>query len=169
MTAPSWRNAQQEPLKALFTIRANRTPADDLEIIEISGSELDTTRTARVRVTISKNISGRDPEVLAFSVVMLKEDGQWYVDPRSLASNEVVATTKATNAMATQPVLNTAQAQTVLYYNPSGGSYYHYDPNCGKVGTQYLPLKGQFLYSQLNDAPYNTLKNCTYCGAPLRQ
>ena len=168
LTAPSWRNEQEDPLKALFTIRANRTPSDDAQIVSISGDEADDTRTAKVKVTISRNISGRSSEVLSFNVVLLKEDGVWYIDPRSLTSNEVISTTKGTNEMPTQPVLHTAQAATVLYYNPDGGSYYHIDPNCGKINARYLPLKGQFLYSQLNDAPYSELDNCTYCGAPLR-
>ncbi|MBQ2953589.1 MAG: hypothetical protein IJE07_08545 [Clostridia bacterium] len=168
LTAPSWRNAQAEPLKALFTIRANRTPEDDLQIIEISGSEADTVRTARVRITISKNITGRSPDVLAFDVMLRKEDGQWYIDPQSLTSNEVVSTTKATNEMATQPVLHTGEASTKLYYNPDGGSYYHIDQYCGKINSRYLPLQGVFLYSQLNDAPYSELEQCKYCGAPLR-
>lgn len=168
LTAPSWRNQQAEPLKALFTIRANRTPEDDVQIIEITGSEADTVRTARIRVTVSKNITGRQPEVLAFSVMMLKEDGQWYIDPQSLVSNEVVSTTKATNPMPTQPVRNTAQADTIMYYNPDGGSMYHIEQNCGSTNKRYLPLRGQFLFSQVNDAPYKELEPCTYCGAPWR-
>lgn len=168
LTAPSWRNEQSDPLKALFTIRANRTPADDMEIVSFSGSEADTMRTAKVKVTVSKNITGRSPEVLSFNVVMIKENGEWYVDPRSLASNEVISTTKATNEMPTQPPLHTARPDTVLYYNPDGGSYYHIDNNCGKINARYLPLKGQFLYSQLDETPYKDLENCTYCGAPLR-
>ena len=119
-------------------------------------------------VTISRNITGRTPDVLAFDVMMLKEDGAWYVDPASLVSNEVVSTTKALNPMPTQPPLNTADANTLLYYNPSGGEYYHFDKNCGKINARYLPLKGQFYYSQLEEAAYKNLKNCTYCGAPLR-
>ena len=169
LTAPSWRNAQADPYKALFTIRANRTPADDCEIVDISGTENDTMRTAKVKVTVSKNITNRQPALYSFNVIMLKEDGVWYVDPRSLASNEKVTTTQAAyNEMPTQPVLNTGSPSTVLYYNPDGGEKYHFDPNCGKINPKYLPLKGQFLYSQLNDAPYNELENCTYCGAPLR-
>lgn len=168
LTAPSWRNKQAEPLKALFTIRANRTPADDVTILSISGDEADSVRTAKVTVTISRNITGRTPDVLVFDVMMLKEDGAWYVDPASLVSNEVVSTTKALNPMPTQPVLNTAKADTLLYYNPSGGEYYHFDPYCGKIDPRYLPLKGQFYYSQLEEAAYKGLKNCTYCGAPLR-
>lgn len=168
LTAPSWRAQQADPLTAIFKIRANRTPVDDPEIVSIDGTEQDTVRTAKVKVTISRNIYGRDPALMSFDVVLLKEDGAWYIDPNSLASNEVVATTKATNAMATQPVLNTAQADTVLYYNPDGGSYYHYEANCGKINSRYLPLKGQFLFSQVNDAPYKELEPCTYCGAPWR-
>ena len=168
LTAPSWRNAQADPLKALFAIRANRTPQDNAEIVSISGSEADTVRTAKVKVTITKNISGRSPEILSFNVIMVKEDGEWYVDPRSLTSNEVISTTKATNEMPTQPVLHTGTAETVLYYNPDGGQMYHIDPYCGKINSRYLPLQGQFLFSQLDEAFYRELENCTYCGAPLR-
>ena len=168
LTAPSWQAQQADPLTAIFKIRANRTPVADPEIVSIDGTEQDAVRTAKVKVTISRNIYGRDPALMSFDVVLLKEDGAWYIDPNSLASNEVVATTKATNAMATQPVLNTAQASTVLYYNPDGGSYYHYEANCGKINARYLPLRGQFLFSQVNDAPYKDLEPCTYCGAPWR-
>ena len=170
LTAPSWRAQQEKPLEALYQIRANRTPLDNCNIISISGSEADTMRTAKVEVSISKNIINREPQLYSFDVIMLKEDDVWYVDPLSLTSNETVQTTKAqTNEMPTQPVLNTGAPSMVLYYNPDGGSYYHADPNCYKIDKKYLPLKGQFLYSQLNDAPYSELKNCTGCGAPLRQ
>ena len=168
LTAPSWRNAQPDPLKALFTIRANRTPADDVTILSISGDEADSVRTAKVTVTISRNITGRTPDVLAFDVMLRKEDGQWYIDPQSLTSNEVVSTAKPTNEMATQPVLHTGKPDTVLYYNTDGGSYYHIDQYCGRIDARYLPLRGQFLYSQLDDAPYSSLEQCKYCGAPLR-
>ena len=170
LTAPSWRAQQEKPLEALYQIRANRTPLDNCNIVGINGSEADTMRTAKVEVSISKNIINREPQLYAFDVIMLKEDDVWYVDPRSLTSNETVQTTKAqTNEMPTQPVLNTGTPGMILYYNPDGGSYYHADPNCYKIDKKYLPLKGQFLYSQLNDAPYSELKNCTGCGAPLRK
>ena len=54
------------------------------------------------------------------------------------------------------------------YFNPKGGEMYHYDAECVAVNKRYLPMKGQFLFSQINDAPYKSLENCTYCGAPLR-
>lgn len=168
LTAPSWRSSVSDPLKELFRIRANRTPLDDYEVT-INGTEADAMRTAKVKVTIDKN-NNRTPERYSFDVIMVKEGGVWYVDPRSLESNEKeVATTPATNPMPTQPPLNTGAPDLVLYYNPDGGSYYHIDANCIKVGTKYKPLKGSFLFTQLNDADYAGLSNCPVCGAPLRE
>lgn len=168
LTAPSWRNSVSNPAQELFRIRMNRTPLDDAEI-SISGSEADTIRTAKVKVTIDKN-NNRDPERYSFNVIMLKEDGIWYVDPRSLESNEkATETTPATNPMPTQPVLNTGTPNLPLYYNPDGGEMYHIDANCDSVNSRWKPLKGQFLFSQLNDAPYDALEQCAVCGAPLRE
>lgn len=169
LTAPSWRNQQADPQKALFTIRANRTPAEDYQIVDFSGSESDTVRTAKVKVTISKNITGRDPELYAFNVVMLKEDGVWYVDPQSLVSNEKVTNTQAAyNTTPTQPVARTGTPDMVLYYNPDGGSFYHADANCSKIDKKYLPLQGQFLYSQIDETFYKDLEQCFACDAPRR-
>ena len=62
-----------------------------------------------------------------------------------------------------------AAPDTVLYYNPEGGMYYHLDPNCISVRKrEYTPLRGSLTYSQLDDPPYRTLKRCTICGAPAR-
>ena len=126
-------------------------------------------RTARVKVTISRNISGRNPEVYLFDVLMLKEDGVWYVDPRSLKSNVKETTTQAAyNTTPTQPVASTGTPDTVLYYNPDGGSYYHADANCSKIDKRYLPLQGQFLYSQINESFYKDLQQCVWCSSPKR-
>lgn len=168
LTAPSWRNSVSDPKVALFELRKNRTPLDDCEIT-IGGSEQDTMRKAKVKVSVDKN-NGREPERYSFDVIMLKEDGWWYVDPRSLESNEKEAeNTPATNTTPTQPPLNTGSPSLTLYYNPDGGSLYHIDANCMKVGSKYKPLKGKFLFSQLNDAPYSELEQCSTCGAPLRE
>ena len=50
--------------------------------------------------------------------------------------------------------------ETVLYYNPNGGSYYHREDHCtnGK-GITFTP----FTYSQLDEAPYNKLQPCPNC------
>ena len=57
---------------------------------------------------------------------------------------------------------------TVLFYNPSGGEFYHLDQNCGRVGAKYLPLMGHFTYDKVNEGPYQNLKPCDGCGAPPR-
>ena len=62
-----------------------------------------------------------------------------------------------------------ASAGMVLYYQPSGGEYYHLDQNCRLVNPKYLPLEGCFLYSELDDEPYRDLKPCEICGAPVRE
>lgn len=60
-------------------------------------------------------------------------------------------------------------ADIVLYYQPTGGEYYHLNQNCPLVNPAFLPLQGNFLYSELNDEPYRELKRCEICGAPFRQ
>ncbi len=166
LTAPSWRMAQEDPAKALFKILANRIPDQDYEI-DMSGTDNDTQRTARVKVTIDKN-NNRAKERYSFKVIMLKEDGTWYVDPRSLASHDKETATPATvNTTPTQPPQTTGSPNMVLYYNPDGGSYYHLDPNCDEVGKKFRPLKGEFYFSQLNEEPYSSFDACGPCGAPL--
>ncbi|MEG2604092.1 MAG: hypothetical protein RSB91_04110, partial [Clostridia bacterium] len=57
---------------------------------------------------------------------------------------------------------------TTLYYNTNGGSFYHLDANCSKVRSEYLPLTGTFLYSELENDPYKKLQPCLACGAPTQ-
>ena len=58
---------------------------------------------------------------------------------------------------------------TVLYYHPDGGQYYHADQNCLSVHEKYLPLSGKFLYSELENEAYRDLLPCNVCGAPARR
>ena len=60
-------------------------------------------------------------------------------------------------------------ADTVLYYAPDGGEYYHLDPNCPRVNRKDLPLEGMFLSSELNSEPWLDLKPCEVCSAPGRK
>ncbi|MBQ8202280.1 MAG: hypothetical protein IJZ74_11010 [Clostridia bacterium] len=169
LTAPSWRSSVEDPKKSLFTILVNRTPDHDYEITNITGTENDLVRTATVKATIDKH-NNRAKERYVFKIIMLKEDGTWYVDPRSLESHDKETATPATvNTTPTQPPLYTGTPSTVLYYNPDGGSMYHLDANCKKVGKEYKPLKGSFYFSQLSEAPYNELTPCNVCGAPIQE
>ena len=49
---------------------------------------------------------------------------------------------------------------TLLYYNPNGGSYYHREDHC--TNGQGITFTA-FHYSQLDDAPYSSLKPCPNC------
>lgn len=167
LALPSWKRSVSSPDTALFEILVNRIPVE-YEIGEISGTDNDTSRTAHVRASINKN-NGRAPEVYLFSVVMTREDNVWYVDPRSLKSNEKETATPATeNAMPTQPPQITAYPGMMCYYNPDGGASYHINPNCPSANEEFLPFKGSFTWEQVNSGDYASLKACSICGAPLR-
>lgn len=167
LTAPSWRNSVENPASALFVLLLNRTPQDDYEVTSITPG--DAMRTATVKVTINKNDGRASMDRYAFKVIMKKEDNVWYVDPQSLASNEketATQTVASANTTPTQPPLYTGTPTTVLYYNANGGSMYHLDPDCRSVGAKYKPM-AQFMFTELSNAPYNALRPCNQCGAPI--
>lgn len=173
LTAPSWRKTikggtTEAVETALFSqILNNRTPVE-WTFENITGTSSDSSRKVTVRAVINKNNTLAN-SVYMWKVLMVKEDGVWYVDPLSLQSNEQESTATPTNAKATQPVLNTSHPDLVLYYNPEGGTKYHIDPNCPSTNKKYLPFSGSFKYSEINHSPYSELKQCSECGAPLRE
>ena len=135
----------------------------------ISGTSNDTSRTVTVTALMDRN-NGKDPVKYRMNIMMEKEsDGLWYVDPKSLLSYEDADTPDPsitnTPAPTDEPVV---YPDTILYYNPGKGEYYHLDPNCKSVAEKYLPLQGHFKYSQINEEPYKKLKPHAVCGAPLR-
>lgn len=171
LVQPSWATTKENPAAELFNVLVNRTPEE--YIIEgISGSEADTSRTVTMSAYINKN-NGKEPVRYRFMIMMVKEGGEWYVDPNSLATNDVVVeATDASGATAmglATPAPRTTvtpvpPGDTKLYYNPNGGSFYHADPNCPSVKEQYLPLEGSFLYKELGQ--HGNLQPCLKCGAP---
>lgn len=169
LTAPSWRVTVDDPARALFVLLLNRTPMGDHVISKVSGTDNDVLRTATVKVTINKNDGRATNDRYSFNVVMKKEDDIWYVDPQSLASNEketATETVSSANTTPTQPPLYTGTPSTILYYNANGGSMYHLDPDCPSVGKKYKPMS-QFMFTQLDQSPYNGLRPCNQCGAPI--
>ena len=168
LCSPSWQNSEENPKAALFALMANRTPKE-IERENISGTPNDTTRTVTLKVLMDRN-NGKDPVRYRMNVIMVKEnDGLWYVDPKSLKSNETLETPDPsitnTPAPTETPVTNSS---TTLYYNPSGGEFYHRDQNCKRINERYLPLKGHFTYAELDKDEYKKLKPCAICGAPSR-
>lgn len=60
------------------------------------------------------------------------------------------------------------QTDTLLYYNPYHGNLYHADPYCLAVNKKYWPLQA-FPSSEINQKPYDKLRNCHICLAPSRE
>ena len=57
------------------------------------------------------------------------------------------------------------EGDTVLYYNPNGGSLYHTSSFCYSAPkVTFEP----FTYGQLEEEPFSKLKRCGYCTPPLR-
>ena len=172
LTAPSWRSSIKGGTDAVTQklfgeVLTNRTPVS-WDFTAITGTSNDIARMVTVRAVINKN-NTLGESVYLWKVRMVKEDGVWYVDPATLQSNEQESTATPTNALATQPVLNTSHPDLLIYYNPEGGTFYHIDPNCESVNPKYRPLSGVIKWSQIEDDPYDKLEQCKRCGAPLRE
>lgn len=168
--APSWSSSVEEPANALFYILQNRIPLS-YEIEKISGTDADSSRTVSMTAEIDKRNS-RDPVKYRFSVLMLKENSTWYVDPQSLSSNEPVSTATVTpDEVVPTPDASssTTDANMILYYNKTGnGTYYHADGDCSEVGDKFKPM-AEFYFKDLNNSTYKSLKRCTKCSAPIRE
>ena len=175
LVQPSWCSQQENPSQALFNVLMNRTP-EDFVIEDVSGSDTDNSRTVTMRATINKN-TGKAPIVYRFMVMMVKEGNEWYVNPNSLATNDEVETTeenvvnnKNATGNVTEPPRTTVTpappASTLLYYN-DGANYYHMDPNCVSVKSEYLPFDFSFSYGDLKTVMnQNGLSPCLKCNAP---
>lgn len=167
LCSPSWQSKVENAKTALFGLMANRTPKD-YAVESVSGTDYDTSRTVTITSLMDRN-NGKDPVRYRMSIIMVNEGDEWYVDPQSLQTYEAADTPDpsitATPAPTDEPETT---ADTVLYYNPSGGEYYHRDQNCKKINERYLPLQGHFKYSEINKEKYSKLKPCAICGAPMR-
>ena len=164
---PSWQSSVDDPRIALYGLMANRTPLD-YHMDKISGTSDDTSRTVTVTSTMDRN-NGRPAVKYRLSILMVKEMDEWYVDPQSLKSYDEAETPdpaqEATPTPSPEPLVS---AGTLLYYNPDGGTKYHLDQNCKSTHAKYLPMKGHFTYSEINDEKYAKLSPCNVCAAPLR-
>ena len=178
LVQPSWASTQDNPSNRLFVMLGNRTPLS-YTIEEISGSDTDSSRTVTMTANIDKN-NGKDPTLYRFMVLMVKEGGEWYVDPNSLASNDQVQNQEETTVVndsqntaaenwviaPRQTVTPAPPADQPLYYNPDGGSMYHMDQYCPSIRDEYLPLQGSFPYAELGN--HRDLTPCLKCSAPTQ-
>ena len=170
---PSWASTKENATAELFKVLANRTPLN-FEVEEVSGTDMDNSRTVTMTAEIDKN-NGKDPVRYRFMILMVKENGVWYVNPNSLATNETPENQDPT-APTQVPLATMAPRMTatpvpdsgiLLYYNPSGGSFYHVDPECPRVDKKYTPLQGTFPFSDLGSY-LNKFQPCLECRAPTK-
>lgn len=165
LCAPSWQEHMENPRTALFARLMNRTPMR-MTVDSLGGDSAQ----GQVRVTVASLIdrhNGKDPGWYLLELLMVKEDGTWYLDPRSLDNQEPGGGTADTTPEPV-PVPEGLTEQTRLYYQPEGGEYYHLDPNCRRVHPRFLPLEHSFTWAEVNDEAYRGLKPCQVCGAPQR-
>ena len=171
-TAPSWQKSEESPSRQLFWKFGQKPLIDWRQMSAPTGTDASTARTITVEADVSY---GGETRTYQYDAVVLFENEAWYVDPNSLSSGTLKTASPPTpdpNATPTpspEPTPTpTINPKLTLYYNEDGGSYYHADDECPKVSSEYLPLKGKFTYSQLNDSKYKDLKPCDRCNPPAR-
>ncbi len=164
-----WKTSLEDPRTELLRILANRTPVDVIveEADPIAGEGPEGLQYYLVKVTAALDRhNGKDPDRYRIQLLVRKEeDGLWHINPAGLNNFETEEDGLQPEATAAP---GTDAGDTVLYYQPDGGEYYHLDQNCVSVHPVFLPLQGSFLYSELEDEPYRELKRCNVCGAPFR-
>ena len=160
-----WKSKQENPQASLLAVLKNRT-AVTYKLNALLKAPDNKSCTASCNIEIDSNI-GKPHRIYLYMISMvLEDDGLWYVDPASLATNEIPESApvpEQTPAPAAE-----ITGDTILYYNPEGGSKYHLDPNCKTVNPKFLPLQGTFRYSEVNDPQYQELRTCHICLAPER-
>ena len=156
LCAPDWYAQQEKPLVRLFALTGNRIP-QQIEVAAVSGTAEDASREVTLTALIDRN-NGKPAEYYLMKITVVKENGEWYVDPESLQAGGAPETAEE----------SAVSPDTVLYYNPTGGQYYHLDQNCLSVNPKFQPLGGHFTYGEINDEKYDGLEPCNICGAPPR-
>lgn len=189
--SPNWVNqyeTQREAETGIFHLSAIRTPVS-YQIMDVSGNDADQTRTITMQASINKS-DGKEPQLYNFQILMIRSNNEWYVDPNSISSSQVVPQTTAqdnttqqtlgADALAeeaasaagalpvTTPNITATRSDAILYYNQDGGSYYHLDPNCSSIGARYRPLTATFYFRDVSNDTFKNLMTCPHCNAPKR-
>ena len=189
-SAPNWVNqfeTQRAAETDIFHRSSIRTPVQ-YQVIDVSGSDTDQTRTITMQALMSRS-DGQEPQLYQFQILMIRANNEWYVDPVSISSPQVVQQAQSQVDMGQQalaeeneqqqvaanvttqvqvPQVNTTPSDTLLYYNQDGGEYYHLDPNCTSIGAKYKPLKATFYFRDVSSETFKNLKTCPHCNAPKR-
>ena len=172
-TAKSWQDSlSDQPSQQLFWKFAQKPLLDWRQMAAPTGTDESNARTITIQADVNYGGKTRTYE---YDALVLCEDGKWAVDPDSLSTGVLVEAATPTPDPNVTPTPTPEPTptpmpgpKTKLYYNKSGGKYYHADQNCSKVASQYLPLSGSFTYKDINKSPYNKLEPCDKCDAPAR-
>lgn len=172
-TAKSWQDAlSDQPSQQLFWKFAQKPLLDWRQMAAPTGTDESTARTITIQADVNYGGKTRTYE---YDALVLCEDGKWAVDPDSLSTGVLVEAATPTPDPNVTPTPTpeptptpTPGPKTKLYYNKSGGKFYHADQNCSKVASQYLPLTGSFTYKDINKSPYDKLEPCDKCNPPAR-
>lgn len=181
---PKWVNSfqtQKDAESNIFYLAAIRTPTR-FNILEVTGTDADQVRTINMQAYISKS-DGKEPQLYNFQILMVRSNNEWYVDPASISSSQIVQETTSSGMSSEQMAqaaiseeqqqaqaqqVNQTRSDTVLYYNQDGGEFYHLDPNCATLGERYKPLTAMFYYRDVSNDTFKNLKACPVCKAPGR-
>lgn len=171
LTSPAWRAEQDNAQQQLYWKFGQKPLVEWSQQSAPTGTEGSTARTITVVADVNYNGAVRTYQ---YDAVILKEGEEWYVDPNSLSTGVLVAKATPTpdpNATPTPSPTPTPEPttnpKTKMYYNKNGGSFYHAEAECTSVGKKYLPM-ASFEFSKLQDSPYNKLKPCNECDAPIK-
>lgn len=156
----TWREQTEEPGQSMYSILRLRRLLDYrvMVIVDTGAGE----RMAVIGAAVT--YGGRPDEAPVDSLILIwlkKEAGAWYVDPERLVCYPAA---DGSAEQAFKP-----DADTLLYYNPEGGRYYHLDPRCPSIANKYLPLAGVLTYGQLGDGAFRSLQPCPFCIIPEGQ
>lgn len=172
-TAKSWQDSlSDQPSQQLFWKFAQKPLLDWRQMAAPTGTDESNARTISIQADV--NYGGK-ARTYQYDALVLCEDGKWAVDPDSLSTGVLVEAATPTPDPNVTPTPTpeptptpTPGPKTKLYYNKSGGKYYHATQDCSKVAKQYLPLSGSFTYKDINKSPYNKLEPCDKCNPPAR-
>lgn len=85
---PDWKATQEDPMLSLYNILKCRQ-VTSYEVLSVSGTPADTVRSVECNIEINWN-TGKPNVKYPYVISMVKEaDGLWYVDPTSLATDEI--------------------------------------------------------------------------------
>ena len=84
--APSWREKTEEPKTRLFSLIGSRKPRS-FTVMNILGPAADGSLTVITHAELAR-YDGKTVALYRLEVRMLREDGEWYVDPECLWNQE---------------------------------------------------------------------------------